>query len=160
AQHVMDLDDGAFLQRLQQQWGRRAGRFIKVGKRTLYPLSLQLADEQIRPGLVLLGNVAHSLHPVAGQGFNLALRDTMVLAANMRESVKHGLNPGVFVRLQAYLDAVQQDQNVTISFSDYMTRLFSSNSRLLALVRQFGMASIDLLPPVKHQLSRQAMGLA
>ncbi|HEY0963901.1 MAG TPA: 2-octaprenyl-6-methoxyphenyl hydroxylase [Pseudomonadales bacterium] len=156
---ILALDDAAFLARLQQDFGGRVGSFTRVGKRALYPLALQTADEQIRPGLVLLGNVAHTLHPVAGQGFNLALRDAMVLAANVRNSVRQQQNPGAFTRLQQYRQAVQQDQSYTIAFSDYMTRLFSSTNRSLALVRQFGMASIDLLPPLKQRFSRQAMGL-
>ncbi len=160
AQPILELGDAAFLARLQQDFGGRVGTFTRVGKRALFPLSLQVAEEQIRPGLVLLGNVAHTLHPVAGQGFNLALRDTMVLARNSRESLQQQQNPGAFARLQQYRHEVRQDQSHTIAFSDYMTRLFSSNSRVLGLVRQFGMASIDLMPPLKHQLSRQAMGLA
>jgi 2-polyprenyl-6-methoxyphenol 4-hydroxylase len=160
AQSILALDDAAFLVRLQRDFGGRVGAFTRVGKRVAYNLALQVAEEQIRPGLVLLGNVAHSLHPVAGQGFNLALRDTMTLARNIRESLQSGVSPGDFTRLQLYLAAVQQDQSHTITFSDYMTRLFSSNNRALGLVRQLGMASIDLVPPLKNQLARQAMGLA
>lgn len=159
AARILALDDAAFLTCLQQDFGGRVGSFTRVGKRALYPLSLQTAEEQIRPGLVLLGNVAHTLHPVAGQGFNLALRDTMVLAANVRDSLRQQQNPGTFTRLQQYRQAVQQDQSYTIAFSDYMTRLFSSTNRSLSFVRQFGMASIDLLPPLKQRFSRQAMGL-
>lgn len=160
AQQILELDDAAFLARLQQDFGGRVGRFTRVGKRALYPLALQTAEEQIRPALVLLGNVAHTLHPVAGQGFNLALRDTMMLASNIRESLRRQQSPGAFARLQQYRVAVEQDQSHTIAFSDYMTRLFSSNSHALGLVRACGMASIDLVPPLKQQLSRQAMGLA
>lgn len=159
AGNILALDDAAFLARLQQDFGGRVGSFTRVGRRALYPLALQTAEEQIRPGLVLLGNVAHTLHPVAGQGFNLALRDTMMLAANIRESLRQQQNPGAFTRLQQYHMAVRQDQSYTIAFSDYMTRLFSSTNRSLAFVRQFGMASIDLLPPLKQRFSRQAMGL-
>lgn len=160
AASILALDENAFLARLQQDFGGRVGSFTRVGKRALYPLALQTAEEQIRPGLVLLGNVAHTLHPVAGQGFNLALRDTMMLAANIRSSLRQRLDPGAFTRLQQYREAVMQDQSYTIAFSDYMTRLFSSTNRSLALVRQFGMATIDLLPPLKQRFSRQAMGLA
>lgn len=160
AQAVLALDDAGFLARLQRDFGGRVGSFTRVGKRAAFNLALQVAEEQIRPGLVLLGNVAHSLHPVAGQGFNLALRDTMTLARNIRESVQAGSSPGDFSRLVRYREAVQQDQSHTITFSDYMTRLFSSSNRALGLVRQLGMASIDLVPPLKNQLTRQAMGLA
>jgi 2-octaprenyl-6-methoxyphenol hydroxylase len=159
-QDILALDDAAFLARLQRDFGGRVGTFTRVGKRAAYKLALQVADEQVRPGLVLLGNSAHSLHPVAGQGFNLALRDTMALARNIRESIQLAQSPGAFARLQQYLEAVRQDQSHTIAFSDYMTRLFSTGNRALSLVRQFGMASIDLVPPLKNQLARQAMGLA
>jgi 2-polyprenyl-6-methoxyphenol 4-hydroxylase len=160
AQSVLALDDAAFLARLQCDFGGRVGAFTRVGKRAAYTLALQVAEEQVRPGLVLLGNVAHSLHPVAGQGFNLALRDTMTLARNVRESLRSAQNPGAFSRLRQYLQAVREDQAHTITFSDYMTRLFSSSNRALGVVRQLGMASIDLVPPLKNQLVRQAMGLA
>ncbi len=160
AQEILALNDAAFLARLQRDFGGRVGSFTRVGKRAVFNLALQVAEEQIRPGLVLLGNVAHSLHPVAGQGFNLALRDTMTLARNIHESLQGGESPGAFKRLQQYLQAVQRDQSHTIGFSDYMTRLFSSRNRALGLVRQLGMASIDLVPPLKNQLARQAMGLA
>lgn len=160
ADEVLSLSDAEFLQRLHVDFGDRVGAFTRVGKRASYPLVLQMAQEQIRPGLVLLGNVAHTLHPVAGQGFNLALRDTMLLADNILHSLHSAGDPGAFTRLQAYLERARGDQQLTIGFSDYMTRLFSSNSTPLIWARRFGMASIDLLPPLKHALSRQAMGLA
>jgi len=157
---VLGLSDAEFLQRLHADFGDRLGAFTRVGRRVSFALQLQLAQEQIRPGLVLLGNVAHTLHPVAGQGFNLALRDSMLLAGNILQSLREGADPGAFLRLQAYLQRARSDQQLTIGFSDYMTRLFSSSSMPLVWARRFGMASIDLLPPFKHLLSRQAMGLA
>lgn len=158
SEHMLSLPDTAFLQQLQRDFGHRAGRFTRVGKRFSYPLALQVADEQIRPGLVLLGNVAHALHPVAGQGFNLALRDALALAGNVRASLAQGFSPGSYARLNAYRAAVSDDQSLTIAFSDYMTRLFSSTSPTLALLRKAGMASIDLVPPLRRRFSRQAMG--
>lgn len=160
AAEVLALPDAQFLQRLQADFGHRVGSFTRVGKRASFPLQLQLAQEQIRPGLVLLGNVAHTLHPVAGQGFNLALRDSMLLADTILQALQRGEEPGAFACLQHYLQRARSDQQLTIAFSDYMTRLFSSSSTPLVWARRFGMASIDLLPPLKHALSRQAMGLA
>ena len=158
ADSVMQLPDSEFLGRLQAAFGPKLGQFIRVGKRALYPLSLSVASEQIRPGLVLLANVAHTLHPVAGQGFNLGLRDAMALAASIREALACGESPGNFKRLQRYLHIVSGDQQSTIRFSHYMTRLFSSRVKTLSWLRQAGMASIDLLPPLRHSLGRQAMG--
>jgi 2-polyprenyl-6-methoxyphenol 4-hydroxylase len=160
AAEVLALPDAQFLQRLQADFGDRVGAFTRVGRRASFPLQLQLAQEQIRPGLVLLGNVAHTLHPVAGQGFNLALRDSMLLADTILQALQRGADPGAFSCLQLYLQRARRDQQLTIAFSDYMTRLFSSSSSPLVWARRCGMASIDLLPPLKHALSRQAMGLA
>jgi 2-octaprenyl-6-methoxyphenol hydroxylase len=158
-EELQALPDAELLRLLQQDFGDRLGVFNRIGIRQSYPLQLQLAKEQIRPGLILLGNAAHTLHPVAGQGFNLALRDTMVLCALLVDCLREGKNPGTAAILQRYLSKVNSDQQLTISFSDYMTRLFSSSSQRLARLRQLGMASIDLLPPLRESLIRQAMGL-
>jgi len=158
ADSVMKLPDPEFLARLQAEFGPGVGQFTKVGKRALYPLSLSVASEQIRPGLVLLGNVAHTLHPVAGQGFNLALRDAIALAATVRSAMAANESPGKISYLQQYQQRVSRDQLSTIGFSHYMTRLFSSRHAALGWLRQWGMASIDLVPPVRRALGRQAMG--
>ena len=158
-QQIFELGDQEFLTQLQLDFGNRVGKFTKVGKRAMFPLALSTADEQIRPALALLGNVAHTLHPVAGQGFNLALRDTMALAENILVSIAQNISPGDFKRLQCYVNEVNTDQLMTIRFSDYMTRMFSSSNLVIAGVRHLGMASIDLLPPLRNTLSRQAMGM-
>jgi len=158
AEAVLQLPDAAFLARLEGEFGNKLGPFIRVGKRALYPLNLSVASEQIRPGLVLLGNVAHTLHPVAGQGFNLALRDTIALAASTRSAIAAGDSPGSFSQLQRYLDHVRADQLSTIDFSHYMTRLFSSRQPALTWLRQWGMASLDLASPLRHSLGQKAMG--
>ena len=158
--YVMNLSNADFLLRLQAEFGQRLGAFTKVGERAAFPLSLQESDEQVRHNLVLLGNVAHTLHPVAGQGFNLAFRDVMRLANNIAESIAAEQSVGNFSRLQHYLTESNKDQRTTIDFSDYLTRFFSSNQQALVWFRKFGLLSIDLLPPLKHTLTRQAMGLA
>lgn len=157
---VAALPDRLFLDRLQERFGYRLGRFEKVGSRSLYPLTLSVAREQVRPGLVLLGNVAHSLHPVAGQGLNLALRDAQVLAELLTQALAQGRNPGEMEVLQSYVEQQARDQLATIGFSDYMTRLFSSSHPALVWARKCGLFSIDLVPPFKRGFARQAMGLA
>jgi 2-octaprenyl-6-methoxyphenol hydroxylase len=102
--------------------------------------------------------VAHTLHPVAGQGFNLALRDAMALAANVRQSLRDGQRVGNVTRLQAWWQQVQQDQARTIGFSDGMTRLFSNPNTGLSLLRKGGMAGLELLPPLKRLFMQQALG--
>jgi 2-octaprenyl-6-methoxyphenol hydroxylase len=157
----MALPDAAFLAALQQRFGYRLGRLTRVGERVLYPLNLTLADEQIRPGIVLLGNVAHALHPVAGQGLNLALRDARELADIISDAAISGTPEliGDYQWLQRYVQRQQRDQRQTVFFSDQVTRLFSNNNPLLALGRNIGLMGMDLIPPAKQWFSRQAMGM-
>ena len=157
---IVALPEEEFLSRLQARFGHRLGVFTKCGARATYPLSLTVAREQIRPGLVLLGNVAHSLHPVAGQGLNLALRDAQALAESLAHAQQRQVALGEMAVLQEYVKRQQRDQDATIDFSHYMTRLFSSNHLALVWARKFGLFSIDLIPVFKQGFARQAMGLA
>ena len=156
----MSLPEPELLARLHARFGNRLGKIKHIGERSCYPLSLAVATEQVRPGLVLLGNVAHTLHPVAGQGLNLALRDAMKLASVLCEANAQGLNPGSAQVLQRYAQAQRNDQNQAISFTDYTTRLFSSNNSVKVLVRKFGLLTLELLPAVRREFAKQAMGTA
>lgn len=159
AGRVAALDDAAFLDALQHAFGRRAGRFTRVGRRHAYPLQLMVAAQQAVPRAVILGNAAHSLHPVAGQGFNLCLRDVLVLVDRLAEAVAQGDDLGDMARMRDYETARQQDQRQIIRFSDALVRGFSHASPLLALVRNAGLLGFDLLPGAKPALARYAMGL-
>ncbi len=156
AERLMGLADAAFLTELQQAFGYRLGSLRQVGTRHLYPLALTAAKEQVRKHLVVLGNAAHSLHPIAGQGYNLSLRDTLVLAETLLESTAP---LGDLATLQRYLSRQQSDQQLTVGFSDQVTRLFSTAQPLLATGRNLGLLGLDLLPPAKRWFARQAMGL-
>lgn len=156
AERFYALDDAAFLAELQQAFGYRLGSLRQVGARHLYPLALTAAQEQVRQHLVVLGNAAHSLHPIAGQGYNLSLRDTLVLAETLLESAAP---LGDLATLQRYLSRQQSDQQLTVGFSDQVTRLFSTGQPLLAAGRNLGLLGLDLLPPAKRWFARQAMGL-
>ncbi|MGE6793596.1 2-octaprenyl-6-methoxyphenol hydroxylase /2-octaprenyl-3-methyl-6-methoxy-1,4-benzoquinol hydroxylase [Pseudomonas guineae] len=156
AERLMALDDVAFLVELQQAFGYRLGSLRQVGTRYLYPLALTTAKEQVRKHLVVLGNAAHSLHPIAGQGYNLSLRDTLMLAETLVESAAP---LGELATLQRYLSRQQSDQQLTVGFSDQVTRLFSTGQPLLATGRNLGLLGLDLLPPAKRWFARQAMGL-
>lgn len=160
AKTMMALDDAAFLSSLQADFGYRLGMLTRVGKRFSYPLSLIEAEEQYRPGIVLLGNVAHTLHPVAGQGLNLAVRDAMVLAEKVAAAVKRGENPGDVKVLKAYVEKREKDQHITVSCCDYLVRIFGSENVGLSWFRQFGLLGVDFLPPLKKTLVRHAMGLS
>ncbi|MEH6563969.1 MAG: 2-octaprenyl-6-methoxyphenyl hydroxylase [Halopseudomonas sp.] len=155
---VAALPDAEFLVRLQEAFGFRMGALKKVGLRHSYPLSLIEAEEQVRSGLVVLGNAAHSLHPIAGQGFNLSLRDAMALADQLLNS---GVaeSPGDLRVLQRYLQQQQSDQRQTIALSDWLTRLFSNRRPVLTAGRNLGLLGMDIVSPLKSVFARQAMGL-
>lgn len=160
AEEIFALNDADFLARLQEQFGFRVGRFTRVAKRFFYPLQLVLAEEQIRSHLVLLGNAAHFLHPVAGQGFNLALRDCACLVETLRDAIAAKKSPGDLAVLQTYLDTQSLDQQVTIEFSDKLVRLFSSDQLPLIAMRHLGLLSLESIPLLKNQLIAQTMGAA
>ena len=156
---LLSLTDDEFLAALQQTFGYRAGRFTRVGQLYHYPLKLTLAEEQVRNGLVVLGNAAHALHPIAGQGYNLALRGVTDLAANIISSRQQGIKIGDLARLQAYEQQRRLDQQRTIIFSDRTMRLFSNANPLLSLGRSVGLQAMDLMPIAKTLFVRSAMGL-
>lgn len=156
AEDLLTLSDEHFLHQLQQRFGYRLGRFIGVGKRDSYPLSLSVAKEQIRSSLVVMGNAAHFLHPVAGQGFNLALRDCAALATSLMEAGDAPL--GALSRLNRYMELQRMDQQATIHFSDQLTKLFSTASLPQAALRALGFVGLECVPPAKHWFTRQTMG--
>ncbi|MCQ4321934.1 2-octaprenyl-6-methoxyphenyl hydroxylase [Stutzerimonas stutzeri] len=156
AARLAAIPEAEFLEELQQAFGYRLGGFQQVGARHLYPLVLIEAEEQVRSGLVVLGNAAHSLHPVAGQGYNLSLRDTEALAVALLSS---SAPPGDLSVLQAYHRKQRSDQRVTVGFSDQLTQLFGDSGRLSIAGRNLGLLGLDLLPPAKAWFARQAMGL-
>lgn len=156
---VLGLSDQAFLEKLQQQFGYRAGAFVGVGERNSYPLKLSRVKEMVRPNLVVLGNAAHTLHPIAGQGFNLALRGALGLAASIIESLQQGQDIGSLPALQHFEKSLHWDRQKTILFSDRLTKLFA-NPRLEAIIaRNTGLLMMELNPLIKHEFARSAMGL-
>ena len=158
ADKVMALDDEAFLSQLQQRFGDRAGHFIKVGARHVYPLSLLQSREHVRPHLAIIGNAAHTLHPVAGQGFNLGLRDVAVLAQVIVDGVRNGLQPGDMQLLRDYASWRRRDHLQAAAITDGLVRGFSSAFPPLALARNVGLALMDVMPPLKRIMARRAMG--
>ncbi|KAA0010644.1 2-octaprenyl-6-methoxyphenyl hydroxylase [Billgrantia pellis] len=153
------LSDGDFLAELQRAFGDRAGRFRRVGIRHAYPLTLVTAREAIRPGLAVLGNAAHSLHPVAGQGFNLALRGVTDLVASLEQALAQGESPGGMLVLRDFEARRIVDRHQVIRFSDGLVRLFGVDSGMLAHARAAGLVGLNLLGPLRRGLARRAMGL-
>jgi len=158
ADALLAADDATFMAALEQAAGSAIGTLGKVGKRFSYPLALTLAKEQVRPNVVVLGNAAHGLHPVAGQGFNMAMRDVVVLVQALFVARQNGQHWGDFKLLQQYLQQRQQDQFNTIQFSDRLTKLFSNRNPLLSLARNSGLLLFDTLGGTKRFVARHAMG--
>ena len=156
---VLALPDAEFLAQLQARIGYRLGQLQRVGERASYPLALVRSNEQVRRSLVLLGNAAHSLHPVAGQGFNLALRDTAALAEHLNRAFLAGQPLGELSLLQAYEQQQRQDQHNTIMASDLLPRVFGSTVPGLGLLRNLGLLGLTAAPTARRLFARHAMGL-
>jgi 2-octaprenyl-6-methoxyphenol hydroxylase len=154
ARQVCALDDAAFGAALQFDFGWRIGRIMRVGARASYPLRLSRAEGMVGTRAVLVGNAAQSLHPVAGQGFNLGLRDAALLA----EILAAAPDPGARAVLEDYERRRAADRRGMIGFTDGLVRLFASDRPGLALGRNLGLALFDLAPGAKRALSRLSWG--
>ena len=157
---LLALDDAAFLARLQERFGLRLGRFLKVGRRAAYPLAHTQVSETVRPRLALIGNAAHTVHPVAGQGFNLGLRDVAALAEILGDAQRDARDLGELALLQQYADWRRRDVSVISTFTNSLVRVFSNDFAPLGIARNLGLVAVDLLPPAKRALLRLSMGLA
>lgn len=155
-EHISGLSDNDFLNKLQNQFGYRAGVFETTGKRDIYPLSLLKTKRPIAHRVVCIGNAAHTLHPVAGQGFNLGLRDLYVLAKIITDTA--GNKIGTFSMLNYYWECRKNDHNKTISMTDGLVCLFSNEYPLLSIPRNIGLQAITLFPFLSHPIINQAKG--
>ena len=164
AQSALAWSDQEFLAEVQRRFGFRLGRFLKVGRRVPYPLSLTQSERTSAPRCVIIGNAAQGLHPVAGMGFNLGLRDVASLAELIAENArgaadarKHA-DPGNAQLLHEYDAWRRADRGGVIAFTDGLVRMFSNPSSMVARVRNLGLLAFDLLPPAKSALSRLSTG--
>lgn len=160
AERLSQASEEEFNTELQQQFGFRLGRIERCGRRFCYPLSLIEAQEQVRPHIIVMGNAAHSLHPVAGQGYNLALRAVLNLVEHLYAACVVGQGMGATDVLNNYLAAQRADQRNTIAFSHLAATVFVNDGFAIGLGRDLGLLGLDLLPPLKSRLVRQAAGLA
>jgi 2-polyprenyl-6-methoxyphenol 4-hydroxylase len=160
AKTVMALDDDAFIQQLQKCFGYRADYIQHVGQRHCYPLALVQAKEQVRSHIVVLGNAAHFLHPVAGQGFNLSLRDSAVLVDVLRQAMSEQQALGHYDVLQRYQQQREKDQQLTIGLTNAMVNTFSSTKMSVSVLRQMGLLSLNAIPSAKKILAKQMMGMS
>ena len=157
---VMALDDASFLTAFQERFGYRLGRFERVGKRASYPLSLLRVKESVRERIAIIGNAAHTLHPIAGQGFNLGIRDVSALVDVLLQAQVDGVDIGAGVVLKKYEDWRRDEQRNMALATDGLARLFSNPLGAIRFGRNLGLLAMDLLPGARHQLARAAMGLA
>ncbi len=153
---ILSLSEPDFLSRLQDRFGYRLGKLLKVGQRNAYPLKLMQADQAIQHRIVLIGNAAHSLHPIAGQGFNLGLRDVAALAEVL---IDHNGDCGDARLLHDYKEWRQQDQDNVINNTNTLVTLFSNDNPVLGHLRGVGLTLVDALPVAKHWLAQKSMGL-
>lgn len=156
---TLGLDNAGFLQKLQQAFGYRQGEFIKVGERTAYPLKLIKSTQEVSGRAVIIGNTSHTLHPVAGQGLNLALRDIAVLADLLAEAVQNKADVGDAAVLKRYETLRKPDYDSVVNYTDGLVRVFSNDFAPLGHVRAGGLLAVDRIAPLRNLLARQSMGL-
>ena len=153
AQQLCELPEAAFLERLQDAFGGRLGAFRRAGACTSFPLALRVADPIAKPRVVALGNAAQTLHPVAGQGLNLGLRDAWELAGTMQALIPGEIGAGAHLR--AYGARRRVDRRGGIVFTDALVRLFSNDIAPLRIVRGLGLAALGAAPPFKDFVVRR-----
>ena len=157
AAELMALDDPAFATELLSAFGWRVGRFTRIGKRHTYPLVLSRAADTVAGRVVLIGNAAQALHPVAGQGFNLGLRDAATLAEMLAGA---SAAPDFAELLARFAEWRAEDRKGVTRFTDGLVKLFGSDLPGLGVMRNFGLLLFDLSPTAKRALSRVSWGFA
>lgn len=155
ATEVLSFDDATYLRELQERFGWRAGRFVRAGVRAPYPLKLTRATSSVAPRTVLIGNAAQALHPVAGQGFNLGLRDAAMLAEVVAGAQGDVGSPELLSRFAAWRAG---DRSGVVRFTDGLVKLFGDTRPGVGLLRNLGLLVFDLAPPAKSALARVSAG--
>jgi 2-octaprenyl-6-methoxyphenol hydroxylase len=156
---MMELDDDDFAAEMMRRFGRSLGELRVLGRRWTYPLKLMHAARYADARLALVGDAAHVIHPIAGQGLNLGLRDVAALAEAVVDAHRLGLDVGQADVLARYERWRRFDTMMLLAVTDSLNRLFSNDMALIRLARDMGLAAVDKLPPLKRLFMRHAMGL-
>ena len=156
---MLDWDDKTYLAELQTRFGDRLGRFSHVGKRVAYPLALTRVRKSVVERVVLVGNAAHTVHPVAGQGFNLGLRDIATLAQVIVDARRAGKDFGLLDVLGPYDKWRQRDSKRVAGFTDGLIRIFTNENLPLTLARNLGLSFVNLIPGLKRTFIKRTSGL-
>lgn len=152
------MSDEAFLAAAHGRFGNELGEFRRLGRRSSYPLRQVLAETDTAARAIVLGNAAHAIHPIGAQGFNLGLRDVAVLAELLSEVRLGRGDPGAPDLLSDYHDWRGADQAATATWSDSLTRLYSSPGLISGLARTAGLLAHRIFPPLRRQTAARAMG--
>ena len=158
AEEVKAWSDERFCTELQKAFGWRLGRITHAGKRTVYPLSLTTASQSISHRLALVGNAAQTLHPIAGQGFNLGLRDVMSLAESLAQAWGEQKDCGAYSVLSHYQKRRQADKEATIGVTDGLVHLFANRWAPLVAGRNLGLMAMELFIPARDVLAQRTLG--
>jgi 2-octaprenyl-6-methoxyphenol hydroxylase len=160
AMRIVALPDDAFHAALEERFGLRLGDIVAVGPRRAYPVGLWIARRFVAQRLALVGDSAHVIHPIAGQGLNMGLRDVAALAEAVVDAARVGLDPGDPTVLERYQRWRRFDTFLMGASTDGLNRLFSNHSDAMRLLRDVGLGVVDRLPGLKKLFIREAAGLA
>ncbi|WP_232771040.1 2-octaprenyl-6-methoxyphenyl hydroxylase [Colwellia sp. 75C3] len=158
AEEIKHLSDDAFKEALERAFGSYLGAIIHVGKRDTYPLVLLQAERQTFHRMALVGNASHTIHPIAGQGFNLGLRDVSVMADLVKDALAADQDIGNFALLHAYQVNRAKDQQQVIQLTDSLVTLFANDLPPLVIGRNIGLQALNVITPLKNALVKKTMG--
>jgi 2-octaprenyl-6-methoxyphenol hydroxylase len=155
---MLKLDAEEFGREIERRFGDYLGTVLPVGGRWSFPLALQLAERYTAPRAALVGDAAHGIHPIAGQGLNLGLRDAAALAEVVVDAARLGLDIGAADVLSAYARWRRFDILAMASVTDGLNRLFATDAPPIRLLRDAGLGLVDRIGPLKRVFMRHAMG--
>jgi 2-octaprenyl-6-methoxyphenol hydroxylase len=158
ADRVIALDDAAFGREIARRLGGHLGTVRPIGRRWIYPLSAMHAQRYVDTRLALVGDAAHGIHPIAGQGLNLGFRDVIALSDLVIAAIQAGADPGASALLAQYQRRRRPDNLLMLAATDVLDRLFSTDNPLLRAARDLGIAGVHRMPRLKRLFMRQAMG--